>query len=238
MKNKSFAQNFEDIILWRSFKNIKNGFYIDVGANHPTFESVTKLFYDNGWTGVNIEPESQLFKLLSEERNKDINLQNAISKTEGVITFYESIHRGLHTTDLNSANELKKLNVDKSSYFVNSIKLSDVFDKYANERDVHFLKIDVEGAEKDVLESMNFNLFRPWVIVIEATKPLTQIDISFEWEHIILDSMYSLVYHDGLNKFYLSYERINLKENFMYPPNVFDSFEITKDSFFYPSLER
>jgi peptide methionine sulfoxide reductase MsrB len=57
----SYAQNFEDIILWRALKNIKNGFYVDVGAGDPVNHSVTKWFYDQGWSGVNIKPNEQDF---------------------------------------------------------------------------------------------------------------------------------------------------------------------------------
>lgn len=58
----SYSQNFEDIILWRALKNIENGFYIDVGANDPVVHSVTKLFYENGWRGINCEPVEYWFK--------------------------------------------------------------------------------------------------------------------------------------------------------------------------------
>jgi len=52
----SYAQNYEDVMLWRALKHIENGFYIDVGAAWPSEHSVTKLFYDEGWRGINIEP--------------------------------------------------------------------------------------------------------------------------------------------------------------------------------------
>jgi hypothetical protein len=42
----SYAQNFEDVMLWRALRDIKGGFYIDVGANSPGMDSVTKAFYD------------------------------------------------------------------------------------------------------------------------------------------------------------------------------------------------
>ena len=56
----SYAQFLEDIQLYRALKEIKNGFYIDVGANHPLDHSVTKLFYEKGWSGINIEPSPEL----------------------------------------------------------------------------------------------------------------------------------------------------------------------------------
>ena len=52
----SYAQNQEDVLLRREFPDCTNGFYIDVGANDPVWDSVTKHFYDRGWHGINIEP--------------------------------------------------------------------------------------------------------------------------------------------------------------------------------------
>src|SRR5215470_12416094 len=51
----SYAQNYEDVMLWRALKHIDQGFYIDVGANDPDIDSVTKAFYERGWRGINVE---------------------------------------------------------------------------------------------------------------------------------------------------------------------------------------
>ena len=71
----SYAQNFEDIMLWRALSQVKNGTYIDVGANDPIIDSVTKVFYDNGWSGINIEPVKENWEKLLEARPRDVNIQ-------------------------------------------------------------------------------------------------------------------------------------------------------------------
>jgi len=70
----SYAQNYEDVMLQRAFKDIKKGFYIDVGANDPVIDSVTKAFYDSDWHGINIEPVTEWFIKLQEARPNDTNL--------------------------------------------------------------------------------------------------------------------------------------------------------------------
>ena len=70
----SFAQNFEDVMLYRVFRGQPTGFYIDVGAADPTHRSVTRLFYDLGWRGINIEPRQMFFEELQHARPRDINL--------------------------------------------------------------------------------------------------------------------------------------------------------------------
>jgi hypothetical protein len=69
-----YSQNFEDVILQRVFAEVENGIYVDVGACHPSVDSVTKLFYDRGWTGVNIEPSKRFHALLNLQRTRDKNL--------------------------------------------------------------------------------------------------------------------------------------------------------------------
>ena len=57
----TFAQNREDLMLDGILRTVSVGFYVDVGANHPDMDSVTKLFYEKGWSGINVEPNERLF---------------------------------------------------------------------------------------------------------------------------------------------------------------------------------
>ena len=81
----SYAQNYEDVMLWRALKNVKQGFYVDVGAAWPEQDSVTKAFYDRGWNGINIEPNQELLSSLISSRPADINLGVAIGNETGIL---------------------------------------------------------------------------------------------------------------------------------------------------------
>ena len=74
MPTVSFAQQGEDVVLWRALRHRPPGFFIDVGAHHPVGSSVTKIFSNAGWRGVNIEPLASLIPLFDEDRPNDINL--------------------------------------------------------------------------------------------------------------------------------------------------------------------
>src|SRR5579863_1685638 len=93
----SYGQNREDVLLNRLFPADYKGFYIDVGANHPTQDSVTAHFYSRGWRGINVEP-SACYDQVAEARQRDINLQVAVSNRNGEATLHEFPHAtGLST---------------------------------------------------------------------------------------------------------------------------------------------
>jgi hypothetical protein len=109
MKFKSYSQNFEDVMLWRALGHVENGFYIDVGSYDPVEHSVTKAFYDRGWSGINIEPVSSRLAKFKVQRPDDINLELLISDEDRSIEFYEMKNGGLSTADPFYAN-LHQLN--------------------------------------------------------------------------------------------------------------------------------
>lgn len=220
----SYAQNFEDVMLMRALRHIEAGFYIDVGANHPTENSVTKVFFDNGWRGVNVEPTPGPFALLAAERPRDVNLACALGATAGTIRIWEPDVQGWATGRTEIAAALAIQGHTGIHHVVPLRTLAEIWDQYAP-RDVHFLKIDVEGLEKDVLSGGDFARHRPWVTVVEANYPNSRRETHDEWEAILLSADYRFVYADGLNRFYVAAEHAELVDAFRYPPNVFDAFK-------------
>jgi FkbM family methyltransferase len=219
----SHAQNLEDVMLWRCFGHLTNGFYIDVGAEDPISNSVTKSFYDRGWTGINIEPVTEAFAKLQAHRPKDVNIQVAISDSSGFIEFWHFPKTGLSTAVKQFADKNKSMGFEVNLISVETRQLKDLCEEYVT-TPIHFMKIDVEGFEKQVLKSANFQKFRPMVVVVESTEPNTRIENYNEWEYILLENDYTFCYADGLNRFYLSEESNHLKIHFDYPPNVFDNY--------------
>jgi FkbM family methyltransferase len=220
----SYAQNFEDVMLWRALKHIDRGFYIDVGANDPDLDSVTKAFYERGWRGINVEPVPQWFERLEKARPRDINLQLALGAEPGAITLYEIPDTGLSTAEKKFAERHEAEHGYQSRELrVEMDTLSNVCERFHLEP-IHFLKIDVEGAEKAVLQGADFGKIRPWIILVEATLPNSQEESYSDWEPLLLNAGYEYAYFDGLNRYYVAGEHENLKAAFKAPPNVFDDF--------------
>ncbi len=222
----SYAQNFEDVMLWRALKHVPNGFYIDIGAQDPIIDSVSRAFYEHGWHGLHVEPTEQYSKKLREARPDETILQVAIGNAEGSLTFYEIENTGLSTADEVIAKRHKDAGFPCRETKVPVVSLDSLFDQYA-EPHVHWLKLDVEGLEKSVLETWRYSSVRPWVLVIESTKPLTQEEDYAGWESIVLGKGYQFAYFDGLNRFYVSLLHAELANAFSSPPNVFDGFQLS-----------
>ncbi len=219
----SYAQNLEDVMLWRALKHVENGFYIDVGANDPVIESVTKSFYDRGWHGINIEPIKKHLQDLTLARERDINLLAAAGQQHGQIEVWECEVRGWATAS-KEVIAMHETNGYSGKYHkVPVFPLKDICAQYV-EKEIHFLKIDVEGFEKNVIDGMDFHNYRPWIVIVEATKPNSSEEAHHLWESNLLDNNYQLAYSDGLNRFYLASERSELLINLRYPPNVFDRY--------------
>jgi len=80
----SYARNCEDVLLNRVFGGVTDGFYVDIGAGHPSEGSVTKWFYDRGWSGINIEP-GDLFAELCDARPRDVTLRMVADDLAGLL---------------------------------------------------------------------------------------------------------------------------------------------------------
>ena len=225
----SYAQNFEDLILWRALNKIERGFYIDVGACEPDVYSVTKAFSDRGWHGINIEPNPAFLEQLSVARSNDVNLGLALGDHPGTVTINVIEGTGLSTADAEIARKHGLAGWASVAIEVEMQTLAQVWAQHVPPgQPVHFLKVDVEGFEKAVLAGADWSHQRPWIVVVEATAPLSQIETHDEWEHLLTQAGYEHVYSDGLNRFYLDSDHGDLRAAFRYPPNIFDGFETTQ----------
>jgi FkbM family methyltransferase len=221
----SNAQNREDVLLWRALHDLPAGFYIDVGAEDPTKDSVTRAFYERGWQGINVEPVQGHFEKLCDERPRDLTLQIAIGDQVGWITLYEIPDTGLSTLlrEVASRHQFEGLSCVERRFPITT--LNSIWEDFVK-GEVHFLKIDVEGYEAQVLRGMALARYRPWIILLVATEPRSSEETWYQWEDRLLESQYEFVHFDGLNRWYLAKERSHLKSRFAAPPNVFDQFEL------------
>lgn len=218
----SYAQNGEDVVLRRLFADQPGGCYVDIGANHPVTDSVTKHFSLRGWRGVNVEPRPDLYAMLCEDRPLDTNLQVAVSDQPGPTTLFafDWSHHGLSTLSRDTA---AATGLDASELTVDTLTLAEVFNEHV-EGPADFLKIDVEGFEAEVIASGDWEAQRPRVVVVEATAPRTTVPTHEAWEPVLLAAGYRCTLFDGLNRFYAQSDDERALERLSVPANVTDDY--------------
>jgi FkbM family methyltransferase len=219
----SYAQNREDVLLRRALSEVAQGFYVDVGAQDPDENSVTKAFYEAGWRGINIEPVNHWYEKLVSARPEDINICTMAGTSGQSAEFFEIEGTGLSTADKAQAEIHRNAGFSVTQTTVTTTRLDALLARH-DVGVIHFLKVDVEGSEDDVLRSIDLRTWRPWIIVVEATVPLSQELADNTWQEYLEAASYEFVYFDGLNKYFVSEEKSDLKKAFSTPVNNFDEY--------------
>lgn len=222
----SYAQNFEDVMLWRALGHVEGGRYIDIGAQSPDVDSVSKLFYEQGWRGIHVDASAKYAEELRSARPDELVVQAAVTAEGGMLQFYEVPGTGLSTLLSEVAAKHAELGFSVVETNAPAVTLCDLFG-LVGEGPVHWLKIDVEGGEKGVLTGWKDSAVRPWVVVVESTLPMTREEVYAEWEPLLIERGYRFVYFDGLNRFYLANGHEDLQAAFSLGPNVFDGIALS-----------
>lgn len=167
-----YAQEGEDIILKHIFAEVKKGFYVDVGAHKPIQYSTTYMLYQKGWQGINIDPMPGVKQQFNKMRHRDINLEMGISNEPGEKEFYIFNEDAINTFDKEIALG-RNQELGYTLVRVERIKtdtLLNILNQYADNKEIDYLNIDVEGHELDVLQQNDWGKYRPKVISVEIIK--------------------------------------------------------------------
>jgi Methyltransferase FkbM domain len=175
----SYSQGGEDLALLNIFNGRTKGSYIDIGAHHPSRFSVTRMLYDLGWSGVNIDANKDLIANFQKSRPRDTNICAAV----GSLNQYE-LHiftePAISTTNLIWRDKfISAENIVLKTALVDGVSLREIFDRHFLSRDIDLLTIDIEGTDFDALISGDFsNLsvdrFPKWIL-LESTPPLNNV---------------------------------------------------------------
>jgi FkbM family methyltransferase len=208
----SYAQNLEDYHLSLALAGQEQGFYIDVGAGHPVAGNVSFWFYERGWRGIAVEPQPQLASLYRHIRPRDACVSCLIGSAAGETDFYrfDRFH-GLSTTVPAFAQDGAQLGEAYEVVRLPVITLAQLCEEHGVGQ-IDFLKIDVEGAEADVLAGNDWRRFRPKVVVAEAIRLADGSPTWESWEPFLLDQGYTFALFDTLNRFYVATEQREILE--------------------------
>lgn len=167
---KTYSQYGEDKFVSAFFSEKKQGRYLDIGASHPFRISNTYLLYQLGWNGITVEPIPNLVNLHKKWRPRDEIIPEAIGIVNESMDFFEMVPSVLSTMDEKTANKYIK---EKSAilfkrYKVKVRSVSDLIDYAFKKSHIDFMSIDIEGLDADIIESIDFSLYRPGLLCVEA----------------------------------------------------------------------
>ena len=165
-KKYSYSFNGVDLLVDYIFKSKKNGFYLDIGAQHPVSNNNTYLLFKKGWNGINIYLDEKNINLFKLARPKDVNLNFAISDSEKEVDlFYYHDSSPINTLSKN-VSDFQKAKVSKIKKIKTKI-LNNVLEDLSFKNHIDYMNIDVEGHEIQVLKGFDISKYKPSVISIE-----------------------------------------------------------------------
>ena len=218
----SYAQNLEDYHLDLVFAGQQMGTYVDVGGGHPVADNVSFWFYLKGWRGLIVEPQQALADIYAHVRPRDHAACCLAGRAEGEAEFHvvDKLH-GFSTTVREHAAGAGKFGAGFTTMRLPVRTLSALIEEAGLAR-IDFLKIDVEGAEAEVLAGIDFKRHRPRVVLVEAVAPGSMEAAWDAWEPQLTANGYRFAFFDRLNRFYVAEEETELAQRFPAEPAPWD----------------
>lgn len=160
----SFSQLGQDLEVVNFFSKLKNLYFVDIGANDGiTFSNTYLLEKEYNWSGICSEPLPAAYEKLVKCRNVICDNNAVYSKSNETVEFSESdLYSGI-TTHIDKHVNFK----NKNNVMVNTITLQDLLKKYDAPKTVHYLSLDTEGTELEILKSVDFNEYKFLLIHLE-----------------------------------------------------------------------
>lgn len=176
---RSYAQYGEDTLLRAVFARYPSsykGFYVDIGAHHPMRFSNTRLFYEQGWSGICVDPLPGLAKEFARWRSRDRFVQVGVAAEEGEMVYHMFDESAMNTCSERVATQCVLPLVDRQH--VKVMPCSRLLAQYLPPgRTIDILSVDVEGMDAEVLRSNDWSRYRPRVVVAEVMTSAAIIDV-------------------------------------------------------------
>lgn len=197
-----YSQTGEDVII-STLLDKKRGFYVDVGCHDPMRLSNTFSLYLRGWSGLNIDANEALIKRFRQIRKRDLAVCAAISDDAKDMMFYEFESDAVGTLSEEVLPEWKRTWSFRGGRKVRSRTLNSLLQEHFPDGiDIDLLTVDVEGHDINVLRSIDLNVYRPMLIVVE----MHHFDINQALLHDVVrylaDFEYRLVSYATMNGYF------------------------------------
>ena len=194
-KKISYSFGGVDSLILNIFKDINDGFYVDIGCGHPIKNNNTYLLNKKGWNGINIDLDEENINLFNIYRFNDENINVAVSdNNKDVDLYFYHSKSAINTIDKKTADyqkaqvsSIKKIKSKNLNDILNNSKFKGI--------KIDFLSIDVEGSELLVLKNFDFKKYSPKVIVVEYLDlSLPKLEIkNLNVKNVINSQLYNLI---------------------------------------------
>ncbi|MDD7186066.1 MAG: FkbM family methyltransferase [Oscillospiraceae bacterium] len=170
---RTYSQSGEDSIIMyiMAMKGIplSECSYLDLGANHPKVMSNTYFFYEQGARGVLVEANPKLADELGNERSGDIVLNKCISGKSGEkldfnILNLDGLSKVGDVSDILFENPDARI---EKTVQLETVSVNDIIEEYFSGKAPLILNLDIEGLERQILDSIDFEKYRPMIMIIE-----------------------------------------------------------------------
>ncbi|WP_177307775.1 FkbM family methyltransferase [Pseudoduganella namucuonensis] len=220
----SYAQNLEDVMLWRALGHIEEGQYVDVGAGHPRADSVSRGFYERGWRGLHVEPAPAQTAALRTDRPDEPVLAAMVATAAASAPFFVVLEaNGKSTAQRAMAEDYQATGYTVSETAVPALDLAGVLQQ-CRPGPIHWMRLAVEGAESEALAGWGDCPRRPWVVLVNTQGGVTGTSA---WEAELAARGYREVYSNGIDRFYLARSHWHLRTAFSHGPNARDNFALS-----------
>ena len=207
-----FSQAGQDKFVNDSyFRSMNNGFFVEIGA-YNGIDGSNCYFFEKflNWSGIAIEPSPTQFLALQKNRKcKCIN--KAVAKKSEKIEFIDVVKGYTQMSGINNSSYQKTLEIIKKDLrtvldkkIIETATFSEIVEyNYL----IDYLSIDVEGGEMDILESIDFDLYKIKVLSIENNYPS-----EINYEKYLSDKGFCYIDNVGVDEIYFNKKYpINIK---------------------------
>lgn len=179
----SYSQEGEDLVLARILSELGStaGFFVDIGAHHPTRYSNTYYFYRRGWRGINVDALPGTQKMFQRTRPRDITIECGVGSHEGILKYFAFNEPALNTFSEQEARRKESPQyriIDTLQIPVTTLRQI-LDDHLPSGVQIDFMTIDAEGFDHEIVSSNDWNIYRPRVVLVE----LLNTDIQGLGEH-------------------------------------------------------
>ncbi len=175
----SYAEGGEDLLLASLLaREETDGFYVDVGAHHPTWRSNTYRCYRSGWRGINVDPIPGMKSMFDRRRPRDVNIECGVASQTGMMTYYL-----FQEPEVNGfCRELSRERASRGTFHLLShreipvVTLKQILDDYLPAGvDIDVLNVDTEGMDLEVLQSNDWCKYHPRFVLAEIKGDLAEM---------------------------------------------------------------